>query len=69
MKLANWIVIIISILIVAAIIFSINLWAREWKDLFFYLDDWRMWVILIVIVYLIKKILEKLLIAEVRLLK
>jgi len=69
MKLISWTIIILSILLVAALFFSIDLWAGEWKDLFFYLEDWRMWVIIFVFVYLVKEIIQRLLIAEVKVLK
>ena len=69
MKATSWFIIIITLLIVAALSFSIDLWAREWKDLFFYLDDWRMWIIIFVGILVIKKILEWALKAEVRVLK
>ena len=69
MKLASWIVIIVSILAVAWLSISIDSWAGEWKSLFFYLDDWKMWVIVIVIVWLIKSLAEWFLKMEVRVLK
>ncbi|MCX6803621.1 MAG: hypothetical protein NTY48_03550 [Candidatus Diapherotrites archaeon] len=69
MKLKGWIILAISILIVAAATIVIDKWASEWKNLFFYMDDWRMWIILFVFIYLVKKILEKLLIVEARILK
>ncbi|VVB75595.1 Uncharacterised protein [uncultured archaeon] len=68
-KLFSWLVIIISILAVAYLFFTIDLWAGQWKDLFFYLDDWRMWIVVFFIVWLIKKVVEWVLITEVRLLK
>ncbi|MEI7961169.1 MAG: hypothetical protein WCI04_02435 [archaeon] len=69
MKATSWLIIIISILLVAAISFSIDLWAGEWKDLFFYLDDWRMWIVIFVTIWVVKKILEWALKTEVRVLK
>lgn len=69
MKLGSWMIIIITLLAVAAISFSIDLWANEWKDLFFYLDNWWMWIIIFIAVYVVKKILEWVLRAEVRVLR
>lgn len=69
MKIINWIVIIASILIVAGILFSLERWAGEWKNLFFYQDNWIMLLFLIIMVFAISGIIKWFLKAEVKILK
>ena len=69
MRATSWLIIIITLLGVAALTISIDKWAGEWKDLFFYLDNWWMWVVVFAAVWVVKKLLEWFLKAEVRVLK
>lgn len=69
MKPTSWLIIIITILLVAALSFSLDRWASGWQGLFFYLDDWRMWIVVAIAVWVIKKIFDWVWRAEVRMLK
>jgi len=69
MKLTSWMLIIVTIIAVAALTIRIDSWATEWKDLFFYLDRWELWVAVIVAVWVLKQIIDWVWRAEVRLLK
>jgi hypothetical protein len=65
----SWLVIIITFIAVVWVLFSFEIWASEWKDLFAYLDRWEMWVGLLVAAYVLKKIVSWVLVTEIRLLK
>lgn len=69
MKPISWVMIIITILVVAVVTIKIDAWATEWKDLFFYLDKWELWIAVVVAVWVVKKIIDWTWRAEVRLLK
>ena len=69
MKPLGWGILIITILVVAALSFYLDLWAGEWKNQFFYLDNWWMWVVVVAAVWVIKKIFDWTWKAELRLLK
>ena len=69
MKLTSWILIIITILAVAAVTIRIDAWAKEWNDLFFYFDKWEFWIAVVVAVWVVKQIIDWAWKAEVRLLK
>ena len=40
----RWILIGITILIVGALTFAVETWAKDFKDLFFYMNDWTSWI-------------------------
>ncbi len=65
----KWILILITFIILAWALFGLELWAKEWKDLFFYMDNWLLFVGLLIFVMIAKKIAEIVLKAEVRTLK
>ncbi len=69
MRLTGWIIFLISLAIVAWIIIMLNAWASEWRNLFFYLDDWRMYAVVFVLIYVINYFLRKFLLLETRILK
>jgi hypothetical protein len=69
MKLTSWIVIIITILVVAALTVRVDAWATEWKDIFFYIDRWELWVVVVIAAWVAKEIITWAWKAEVRLLK
>jgi len=68
----NWIraiLIIGTLIFVAWITFSFQIWAGEYKDLFFYLNDWKSWVMLTVFIFALGGIFKWLLMEEVKLTK
>ena len=69
MKLAKLLLFLATGAIVVWVLFSIDLWAGEWKDLFFYQDNWLFYIFLIIMVMAVGLIIKKLLIVEYRLLK
>ena len=69
MKLLNLVILIISILVVAWMLFSLDRWADPWKAMFSYMDNWMMWVVVGVIVFAVGGIIKWTLQAEVKLLK
>ena len=65
----NWTRIILisaSLLLVAYFTFQLDLWAGDFKNLFYYLGDWKSWFALAALLYAIKGIVQWLLLAEVR---
>jgi hypothetical protein len=68
-KLIKWTVILISFFIVLWALWNLERWAGEWKDLFFYLDDWTMYVLVALIVIVLGALIKKLFITEVKVLK
>lgn len=69
MKPSSWIIFIASIIIVCAILIPLSFWFDEWKDRFFYLDDWRMWAALFIGFMIIRSIYAWALKTELRVLK
>lgn len=69
MKPIGWAIIIITIIVVAILTNMIDSWAKGWQNLFFYVDDWKMWVVIAFAVWLAKKFIDWTWKAEVRLLK
>ncbi len=65
----SWLVIIITFIAIIWVLFSFEIWADEWKKLFFYLDRWEMWVGLLIAAYILKKIVSWILVTEIRMLK
>jgi len=62
-------VIIITFIAVVWILFSFEIWAHDWKNLFAYLDRWEMWVGLFIAALILKKIFSWVLVTEIKLLK
>jgi hypothetical protein len=60
MKLVNWAILIVTFLAVIWVLFQIELWAHDWKDLFFYQDNWLMYVFLLIMVLAVGMIIKKL---------
>ena len=48
MKITKWALIIVTFAIIIWLLFNLEIWAREWKDLFFYQDNWILFVALFV---------------------
>jgi hypothetical protein len=69
MRLANWIVFIVSFCVLAWFLINVNLWGEAWKDLFFYTDNWLMWAGLFIGLILLKEIVSRFLKLELRILK
>ncbi|MFA5931445.1 MAG: hypothetical protein WC821_03985 [archaeon] len=69
MKLAKLLLFLASGVIVVWILFSIDLWAGEWKDLFFYQDNWLFYIFLAVMALIVGMIIKKLFVIEYKLLK
>ena len=68
-KLLNWAILLITFIIVAWLLFNIDLWAGDWKSLFFYQDNWIMYVYLAIMVTIIGAIIKKIFVIEVKALK
>ncbi|MFA6399978.1 MAG: hypothetical protein WCW44_06485, partial [archaeon] len=58
MKYLKWTIIILSIILVAAIIFNLERWAGDWKDLFFYQDNWIMYIFVFAMVFALSGIIK-----------
>jgi hypothetical protein len=58
MKLINIAIILISFAFLAYIIIAFHFWAMEYKDLFFYLDDYTSWIFAFILVASITGILK-----------
>ena len=69
LKLLNIIVLLATLLIVLWALFNLELWAKEWKDLFFYQDNWLMFGFVLVMVFAVGMIIKKLFVAEYKMLK
>ena len=57
----------VSLLIVAYLLFSLEVWAGDFKNLFFYLNDWRSWIAVAALIYAAQGIIKWLLMEEVKL--
>jgi len=69
MRLSNWIVFLASFAVLAWILITLNIWGEQWKDLFFYLDNWVMWVGLFVGLIFLKMFFSWVLKLELKVLK
>lgn len=66
-KTIKWIIVIITFIVIVWALFGLELWAGEWKDLFFYMDNWLLWIGLFIFVMVAKKIASWVIIAETKL--
>lgn len=55
----------ITIIIAAYFLFTIDIWAGQYKNLFAYMNDWRSWIMLGALVYSVEGIIKWLLNEEV----
>ena len=55
-KTIKWIIILITFIVILWALFGLELWATEWKDLFFYMDNWLLFVGLFIFIMIAKKI-------------
>jgi hypothetical protein len=69
MNIIKWLIVIITLAVIVSILFNLELWAGEWKDLFFYMDNWLLWIGLIIFVIVAKKIATWILQTEIRVMK
>jgi len=69
MKLINLVLLLVSVLIVLFVLFNIELWASEWKDLFFYQDNWLMYLFVFIMVIAVGLIIKKLYVIEFKIFK
>lgn len=69
MKIKKWIIILATFAIIIWLLFELQIWAKEWKDLFFYMDNWLLFVGLFIFVMVAKKIASWLLTTEMKVLK
>lgn len=69
MKLTKLLLLLVSAGIVLWALFNIELWAHEWKDLFFYQDNWLFYIFLTIMAIVVGMIIKKLFIVEYKLLK
>ena len=63
-KLINWAILLITFIVVVWLLFNIDLWAGDWKNLFFYQDNWIMYVYLAIMVTIIGAITKKVFLIE-----
>jgi len=68
-KLINWTIILISLVLVLWFLWGLERWAGEWKDLFFYQDNWGFYIFLFIMTIVIGTIIKKIFAREVILLK
>ena len=68
-KLINWTIILISLAIVLWLLWGLERWAGEWKDLFFYQDNWLMYIFLFIMAMVVGTIIKKFFAREVVVLK
>jgi len=68
-KTTKWIIILITFIAILWVLFGLELWAREWRDLFFYMDNWLLFVGLFIFVMVAKKIGSWVLQTEMKTLK
>jgi hypothetical protein len=68
-KTIKWIIILLTFIVIIWVLFGLELWAGEWKDLFFYMDNWLLFVGLFIFVMVAKKIATWVLQTEIRTLK
>lgn len=69
MKLTKWILILATFAIIIWLLFGLELWSKEWKDLFFYMDNWTLFIAIIIFVLVAKKIASWVLTTEIKVLK
>jgi len=69
MKLINWALLLASVLVVLFVLFNFEIWAAGWKDLFFYQDNWLMYLFLTIMVIAIGLIIKKLYVIEFKIFK
>jgi uncharacterized membrane protein YcjF (UPF0283 family) len=50
LKILNWIVLAALLIIVLWALFSIEIWAKDWQDLFYYQDNWVMLAFVVIMV-------------------
>jgi len=65
----NWVrfvLISISLLAVVYFTFQLDIWSGSFKNMFFYLSDWRSWIALVALIYAVEGIFKWLLMAEVK---
>ncbi len=55
-KINKWIIILITFIVIVWALFSLELWAHEWKDFFFYMDNWLLFAGLFIFLMIAKKI-------------
>ena len=65
-KTKKWIIILITFILVLWALFAFEIWAHEWKDLFFYTDNWLLFVGLFIFIMIAKKIGGMVITAEMR---
>jgi len=69
MKIINFALLIASFIAVLWILFSIDLWSGEWKNLFFYQDNWIMFLFLLIMAFVVGAIIKKIFVIEFKALK
>ena len=62
-------IIIVTFAIIIWLLFNLEIWAREWKDLFFYQDNWILFVALFVFLVVAKKIASWVLVTQLKVMK
>jgi len=66
-KTTKWIIVLVTFIVIIWALFGLELWAGEWKDFFFYMDNWLLWVGLFIFVMVAKKIASWVIVAETKL--
>lgn len=69
MKIINFAILIASFIGVLWILFNIDLWSSEWKNLFFYQDNWVMFLFLLIMAFVVGMIIKKIFVIEFKALK
>ncbi|HPM85741.1 MAG: hypothetical protein PHY04_02215 [Candidatus ainarchaeum sp.] len=69
MKITKWIIILITFGVIIWLLFGLEIWAKEWKDLFFYYDNWILFIGLIIFAIIAKKIASWVLTTELKVIK
>ncbi|MFA5125371.1 MAG: hypothetical protein WC462_00005 [archaeon] len=69
MKIINFILIVVSLITVLWLLFNIELWSHDWKALFFYQDNWVMFLFLLIIAFAVGMIIKKIFVIEFKALK
>lgn len=59
MKLAKWTLLIVGFFLALWLLWQIELWSKEWKDLFFYQDNWIMFIFLVIMCFAVGMIIKK----------
>ena len=68
-KTIKWIIILLTFIVILWILFGFEIWAAEWKDLFFYMDNWLLFIGLFIFIILAKKIGSMVITTEMKILK